>query len=208
MSHKTFISYKYNEAKELRDRIIRAMGNDATYYRGETSYSPDLTDYSTYTIKNTLKDMIFNTSVTIVILSPRMQESEWMDWEIEYSLKAFSRDGRTSRTNGVICVIQKVNGSYDWLRTKVWTTDNYSYYTYENDKLFPIIYNNRFNQSPQVFANERYHTIGEFEGNYISIVDEETFLSNVNWYVENAYGKSKKSHAYDLCKDRKQPRHR
>ena len=29
MAHKTFISYKYSESQELRDRIIQAMGSDA-----------------------------------------------------------------------------------------------------------------------------------------------------------------------------------
>ena len=32
MAHKTFISYKYSESRELRDRIIQAMGSDAAYY--------------------------------------------------------------------------------------------------------------------------------------------------------------------------------
>lgn len=40
MAHKTFISYKYSESQELRDRIIQAMGSDAAYYTGETSESP------------------------------------------------------------------------------------------------------------------------------------------------------------------------
>ena len=44
MVHKTFISYKYSEARNLRDDIIEALGDDATYYKGETSDSPDLTD--------------------------------------------------------------------------------------------------------------------------------------------------------------------
>ena len=37
MAHKTFISYKYSESQDLRDRIIDALGEDATYYKGETS---------------------------------------------------------------------------------------------------------------------------------------------------------------------------
>lgn len=40
MAHKSFISYKYSESKELRDKIIKALGDDATYYKGETSTSP------------------------------------------------------------------------------------------------------------------------------------------------------------------------
>ena len=51
MAHKTFISYKWSEAQDLRDDIIEALGDDATYYKGETSDSPDLTDTSTENIK-------------------------------------------------------------------------------------------------------------------------------------------------------------
>ena len=56
MAHKTFISYKWSEAQDLRDDIIEALGDDATYYKGETSDSPDLTDTSTENIKKNLKD--------------------------------------------------------------------------------------------------------------------------------------------------------
>ena len=61
MARKTFISYKYSEARRLRDDILKALGKDATYYQGETSDSPDLSDRKTETIKEHLKDMIFGT---------------------------------------------------------------------------------------------------------------------------------------------------
>ena len=54
LAHKTFISYKYDEAQPLRDKIINALGEDASYYKGETSDSPDLTDTSTENIKRHL----------------------------------------------------------------------------------------------------------------------------------------------------------
>ena len=92
MAHKTFISYKYSESQELRDRIIQAMGSDAAYYTGETSESPDMSDLKTATIRKKLADMIYSTSVTIVIISPHMKESNWIDWEIEYSLTQTTRN--------------------------------------------------------------------------------------------------------------------
>ena len=52
MTHKTFISYKYSEAQELRDDIINALGDDATYYKGEDGYSDDLSSYKAETIKH------------------------------------------------------------------------------------------------------------------------------------------------------------
>lgn len=79
MAHKTFISYKYSESQELRDKIVKSLGEDTKYYKGETSDSPDLTDIKTETIKNHLKDMLFDTTVTIVIISPNMKKSKWID---------------------------------------------------------------------------------------------------------------------------------
>lgn len=58
MAHKTFISYKYSEARELRDRIIRALGDDAKYYNGEDGYSDDMSSLATSTIKKKLTDML------------------------------------------------------------------------------------------------------------------------------------------------------
>lgn len=107
MAHKTFISYKWSEAQQLRDDIIDALGEDASYYKGETSDSPDLTDTTTDNIKKNLRDMMYDTSVTIVIISPHMKESKWIDWEIEYCLKDETRKGRTSHNNGVVGVITK-----------------------------------------------------------------------------------------------------
>ncbi len=113
MARKTFISYKYSEAQDLRDRIVEALGEDATYYQGERADSPDLTDTSTENIKSSLTDMMYDTSVAIVVVSPNLKQSKWVDWEIEYCLKEISRKGRTSKTNGLIGVVQKVGGGYD-----------------------------------------------------------------------------------------------
>ena len=59
MARKTFISYKYSESRNLRDRIIDALGEDASYYQGETSDSDDMSDETNQSITEVLKDMIF-----------------------------------------------------------------------------------------------------------------------------------------------------
>ena len=41
MAHKTFISYKYSKSQELRDKIVKSLGEDVKYYKGETNDSPD-----------------------------------------------------------------------------------------------------------------------------------------------------------------------
>jgi len=190
MAHKTFISYKYSEAQELRNDIIDALGEYATYYKGETSDSPDLTDTSTESIKKNLTDMMYDTSVTIVIISPNMKDSKWIDWEIKYCLKNISRKGRTSHTNGVVGVIMKHNGGYNWLRTCQTGTDGCSYVTFATRLLYPIINNNRFNQNPLVYSCETCKTVNELTGSYIAFVTEEEFLDNPIKYIDNAFDKS------------------
>lgn len=203
MAHKTFISYKWSEAQELRDNIINALGDDATYYKGETSDSPDLTDTSTENIKTHLRNMMYDTSVTIVIISPNMKESRWIDWEIEYCLKNNTRKNRTSNTNGVVGVIMKYDGGYDWFKATSTNIDGCSFASYKEDLVYDIIRNNRFNQNPKKYTCDVCKTVNSLTGSYIAYVEEEDFLANPTKYIDNAYEKSENdAEGYDLVKER------
>jgi hypothetical protein len=202
MTHKTFISYKYSEAQRLRDDIIKALGEKASYYKGETSDSPDLTDYKTETIREHLKDMIFGTTVTIVIISPHMTESEWIDWEIEYSLREYSRNGKKSKSNGIVGVVMKVDGGYDWLCSTTMHVDGHVSTNNDASKLYPIINNNRFNQNPKVYSCEVCKTVDRLSGSYISLIPEHEFLDDPDFFIENAYQKCQSVDKYIISKTR------
>lgn len=203
MAHKTFISYKYSEAQDLRDRIIEALGNDAMFYKGETSDSPDLSDTSTGNIKRALCNMMYDTSVTIVIISPHMKESKWIDWEIEYCLKNITRKDRTSHTNGVVGVIMKCNGGYDWFKHSNRNFDGCLTSYYDERYLYEIIKNNRFNQNPKQYCCPICKTVNTLTGSYISFVEEDAFINNPQYYIDNAYDKSENdADGYDLVKQR------
>ena len=203
MAHKTFISYKYSEAQGLRDRIIEALGDDAMFYRGETSDSPDLSDTSTENIKRALCNMMYDTSVTIVIISPHMKESKWIDWEIEYCLKNITRKDRTSHTNGVVGVIMKCNGGYDWFKHSSKNSDGCVSSYYDERYLYDIIKNNRFNQNPKQYSCPICKTVNTLTGSYISFVEEDDFINNPRYYIDNAYIKSENdADGYDLVKQR------
>ena len=58
--------------------------------------------------------MIYDTTVTIVLISPNMKKSSWMEWEIAYSLRETSRQEKRSSANGLIGVVIPVNGDYSW----------------------------------------------------------------------------------------------
>ncbi|SLK07556.1 MULTISPECIES: TIR domain-containing protein [unclassified Paenibacillus] len=159
MARKTFVSYKYSEAKRTRDRIVEALGDDARFYQGETSASPDLTDRKTDTIRNHLKEMIFDTSVTIVVISPNIKLSKWIDWELEYSLKNITREDRTSGSNGIVGVIQEINGSTNWIEKYITTSDGCRYRYLDKDLLYEIINKNRYNRKTPEFTCPQCETV-------------------------------------------------
>ena len=205
MARKTFISYKYSESVDLRDRMIRALGDDATYYRGERSTSPDLTDFTTDTIKNRLKSMIHDTSVTILVISPNMIQSKWISWELEYALKDQKRGDRYSHSNGIIGVVANDNwGSSEWFTGWNWSKDFYSQSLYLPD----IVVQNRLNKKA-TYREARYHLVDHDwinKNSYIPIVTENTFMGNLNWYIEKAYTSSQHLDEYDISKISKQKR--
>lgn len=203
MAYKTFISYKYSEGQELRDKIIESLGDGATYYQGENSDSPDLTDTSTENIKRVLKDMMYDTSVTIVIISPNMKQSKWIDWELEYCLQNIKRKNRTSHTNGIVGVIMKYNGDYSWFKSTGTNCHGNITLSYQMDKVYSIISSNHFNSNPKQWHCSKCKTYDFMNGSYITFVEEEEFLKNPKKYIDNAYEKSENDAlGYDLQKER------
>lgn len=134
--------------------------------------------------------MIWGTSVTIVIISPHMMESDWIESEIMYSLRKVSRDGTQSQRNGVVGVIKKVDGGYSWFKKTRTNVDGCDVMTYDETKVFNAIKDNRWNQVPKKYSCKECKTVDSLNGSYISYVDEETFLKNPLKYIENVYEKS------------------
>lgn len=136
MGRKIFVSYKYkdNDVEELKEATSPTWPNDyVTYiqnhiinnksdniYKGENS-DEDLSDKSEDYIWNHLKDKIYDSTVTIVLISPNMKEplkwerNQWIPWEISYSVRKTTRGGRTSQRNALLAVIlPDKKGSYDY----------------------------------------------------------------------------------------------
>lgn len=146
---------------------------------------------------------MYDTSVTIVILSPNIKKSKWIDWEIEYCLKNITRKNRTSHTNGVVGVIMKVDGGYDWFVNHLANCHGTSVINFKDDKLFSIIHKNHFNSNPSKWHCKQCETYEWLNGSYIEYIEEERFLSNPQKYIDNAYDKSENdASGYDITKTR------
>ncbi len=113
--------------------IKNSILDDDDVYKGEDS-DEDISSWDENAIWAHLKDKIYDSTITIVLISPNMKEpgkwqrSQWIPWEISYSLRETTRNDRTSHNNAILAVIlPNKNGSYDY---------------YNEDDLFPILKDN------------------------------------------------------------------
>lgn len=83
----------------MRDYITKfeeILDSSDNIYKGESD-GEDLSKLSDDTIWEKLKDRIYDSSVTVIFISPEMKEvwkeekDQWIPWEISYSLKETSR---------------------------------------------------------------------------------------------------------------------
>jgi len=134
MSKKVFVSYKY---KDSNVQSLSTTQHPPTWpcdyveniekyvlknyiYKGEDQ-GEDLSEYSDEYIWEHLKDKMYDSTVTVVLISPNMKEpgrwqrSQWIPWEISYSLRKTTRGGRTSQRNSIVAVIlPDSNGGYSY----------------------------------------------------------------------------------------------
>ena len=120
MGKKIFVSYKYYDSKVLNldnqsNSIVRdyvdlfegMLDYEDDIYKGESD-GEDLSELSDETIWEKLKTRIYDSSVTVVFISPGMRENwreernQWIPWEISYSLKGVTETAIDFNNNGKI----------------------------------------------------------------------------------------------------------
>lgn len=128
-------------------------------YKGEKD-GESMADFSNDTIDTKLKEKIFDSSVTIVLISPNMfdktiaEKDQWIPNEISYSLRNDKKRGdKISKTNAMLSlVLPDINGSYEYLvtfhsypfcNTRTWNTST----------LFYLLRANMFNKINKNLAN-------------------------------------------------------
>ena len=124
MGNKVFVSYKYLDshvyqlkgikgittARDYVDKLEKILEAEHHIYKGEDD-GEDMSSLQDSTIASKLGDKIFDSTVTIVLISKGMKEhgidekEQWIPWEISYSLKEQSRDYGNSKTNAVLAVV-------------------------------------------------------------------------------------------------------
>src|SRR5690606_29380543 len=170
MGRKVFVSYKYadtqvqdlnvyevttwngrqkvqTKARHYVNELSEILDNEDHIYKGEDD-GESLAGFSDETIASKLRDKIYDTSITIVLVSKGMktyeaEKDQWIPWEISYSLKEYTRNGRTSLSNGILAVVLPDEwGSYEYYITQDSVCNCRSLNT---PFLFQILRDNMFN---------------------------------------------------------------
>ncbi|MCH9663040.1 MAG: TIR domain-containing protein [Gammaproteobacteria bacterium] len=225
MPRKIFVSYKYSDSS-----VLPLNGDDSTLakdyanktqflliekghtYKGERD-GDDLKHLAIETIEKKLKDRLYDTSVTIVLVSRNMKEDyrpendQWIPWEIAYSLKEISRGGRTSMSNAILAVVLPDEvGDYSYFIRQT-GCEKCNCRIVNTGRLFKIHADNMYNQrnkdivkcsNPFCSANSVEMYIGD--PSYISFIEWELFKKNINTYIDIAVRIKEKINDYDVAK--------
>ena len=120
MGHKIFVSYKFadDQVKDLAgqqnstvrdyvDELENYFDSSSHIYKGESS-GEDLSDLAEETIWSKLRDRIFDSTMTIVFISPGMKVSgakekdQWIPWEVSFSLRQLVAKEKTASSTPVV----------------------------------------------------------------------------------------------------------
>ena len=226
MGKKIFVSYKYaddqvekltsNGTSTVRDYVDKfekevALSDDI--FKGESD-GEDLSMLSDDAIWEKLKNRIYDSSVTIVFISPGMKETwkkerdQWIPWEISYSLKETSRkskngDSITSHSNAILAVVlPDSHGSYSYyLETRSCCSSGCT--THHTNKLFSIIRENKFNRikNASKYTCGGNNTVWTGTCSYIEAVKWSNFIADYKKYVDSALDRQNHIEEYDIHKE-------
>lgn len=227
MGHKIFVSYKYAddnvynltylENSTVRDyvnELERRIDQSNHIYKGESD-GEDLSQLSDDAIWEKLKDKIYDSTLTIVFISPKMKEegklerNQWIPWEISYSLKETKRKNEsgqevTSKTNAMIAVVlPDNNNSYEYYLEDHSCCTSFCRTHYTN-KLFKILRENKFNiinKSQIGCTTDSSKKIYTGECSYIKAVKWSDFISDMDKYIDEAYERLENIDNYDISKE-------
>lgn len=205
MGRNIFVSYKYADSRVQRlpdlpwsespkvrnyvDKLQTVLAEADHINLGEKD-GESLADFADSTIETSLKDKIFRSSVTIVMISKGMKDiyrherDQWIPWEVSYSLRDVTRNDRTCRMNAVLgLVLPDEYGSYDWYYTSNIACNCTTHHT---DQLFEMLRVNMFNMKEPKLTTCQGMDIHHGEFSFIKTVRWSQFSTDPDSYLDTA----------------------
>lgn len=239
MASKIFISYKYYDTSVYQDYSLDFIPEPNTnpisiYSKRNAFVTPrsyvnklsevldgyaiekweqdgeDLSCFKDSTIASRLRDKIYDSTITIVLVSPKMKEpyeyerDQWIPWEISYSLKEITRNDRTSKTNAVIAIVlPDLQNSYEYCIEKNPGCDSYTLH-FDNEQYFKILgknfFNSKYPDKRHCSICDRDHYYGD-KNHYFVYARWCDFMENPAEYIDTALEHLANIEDYELCKE-------
>jgi hypothetical protein len=174
--------------------------------KGEND-NESLANFKESTIASKLRDKIYNSSITLVMISPNMKNSlvpesdQWIPWEVAYSLRESTRGDRTSRTNAVLAVVlPDRNNAYNYyLQDSTCCASRCRMHQTHN--LFQILRENMFNiKVPSQIPCTQGSRVFNGESSYIPSVRWDEFKLNVSSCLERVIRINENIPNYEIVK--------
>ena len=233
MGKKIFVSYKYS------DNSVKNIKSDYSYYslctvrdyvdvleekieedpenhiyKGESD-GEDLSQLSHETIWDKLKDRIYDSTLTIIMLSKGMKDpfkeekKQWIPQEISYSLKETSRRDKngksvSSKTNALLAVVvPDRNGSYGFfINDNTCCSSKCRTILSNSSSIFSIMKGNLFNiKKPNVTICDDGLRVYHGESSYMLCVKWDDFIDNIDYYIDKAYTIQDNIDEFDVQKE-------
>ncbi|MHA1877822.1 MAG: TIR domain-containing protein [Promethearchaeota archaeon] len=215
---KIYTSYKYKDAgvrplpgisgttaRQYVDLLQFYLDTHEHTNKGEEE-GEDLSNLSEDRIRELLYNRIYDSTITIVLISKNMRENklekdQWIPREISYSLSEHSRGGRTSHTNAVLAVvIPDENNSYEHF-IKENTCSSCNSIILMTGSVFKIIGDNMFNHNNKD-KTECINCVSYWgDHSYICAVKWGDFINNVDRYLGCAIRANENISDYDIKKE-------
>ena len=224
MGRKVFVSYKYGDTQvqslglgpftitRVRDYVTELQGvleRGDELNKGEDD-GVDLSQFKDDTIASKLRDKIYDSSITIVVVSKGMKDlskserDQWIPWEVAYSLRETTRNDRTSRSNAILAIVLPDEyGRYDY-----YIVDESCPYckcrTLNTNLLFGVLSKNMFNIKKPTYNNCPHHAahwpvfVGDYS--YIESVKWSDFKINVKAYLDKSKSLNDRIAEYSISK--------
>jgi len=188
-----------------RDYVNHLMENVLTDHTNKAEEdNEDLGRLTEEVIEQKLYDRIYDSTVTLVLISKNMKEAkdeklQWIPREIAYSLREKTREDRTSYTNGVLAVVlPDEGGNYDHgIKQLSCATE------IQTPNFFKIITSNMFNRKEHrrniCAVCRNYHHYGD-DHSYIYPVKWDDFVKSHNLYIDHALNLKDRLAEFNLTK--------
>lgn len=204
MATKVFISFRFSDGKVIKDELVDLFNESTEVINW--SEDTDRSQMSDDTIQEYLYERLKDTSVTIVLLTPKAVDysknlwGEYDDWlydELRYSLE----DRMNNRTNGVVAIY--TNDAKDKLISESThscsqcqeTQSCRSLKNFDN-----LVRKNMVNIKNSYKKNPCDNLYDAEHDSYISLVSLEEFKQDYTKYIDNAKEKRDRLHEFEISK--------